>query len=108
MKAKLRVIDERAQVAVSVWRAVGRRLSRPSRLYIRLDQGKLRFTSALVAPHFPTRAPFLYHHATHANLIKMGGEYDELKRNAMILGAWIAAIRVAPYVAHLVQGAFSR
>ena len=33
---------------------------------------------------------------------------QELKRNAMILGAWIAAIRIAPYVCHAVQGALSK
>jgi len=32
----------------------------------------------------------------------------ELKHNAMILGAWIAAIRIAPYVCHAVQGALSK
>ena len=31
-----------------------------------------------------------------------------LKRNAAILGAWIAAIRIAPYVCHAVQGALSK
>jgi putative component of membrane protein insertase Oxa1/YidC/SpoIIIJ protein YidD len=28
---------------------------------------------------------------------------QELKRNAMILGAWLAAIRIAPYVCHALQ-----
>jgi hypothetical protein len=32
----------------------------------------------------------------------------ELKRNIVILGAWLAAIRVAPYVCDLVQGALAK
>ena len=33
---------------------------------------------------------------------------EELKRNAVILGAWLAAIRIAPYVCHAVQGILSK
>ena len=32
---------------------------------------------------------------------------EELKRNAMILGGWLAVIRLAPYVCDVVQGALS-
>lgn len=28
---------------------------------------------------------------------------QELKRNAMILGAWLAAVRIVPYVCHALQ-----
>ena len=28
---------------------------------------------------------------------------QELKRNALILGAWLAAVRIAPYVCHALQ-----
>lgn len=33
---------------------------------------------------------------------------EELKRNAMILGLWLGAIRLAPYVCHAFQGALSK
>jgi hypothetical protein len=32
---------------------------------------------------------------------------EEIKRNVMMLGAWLAAIRLAPYVCHVLQGALS-
>ena len=48
-------------------------------------------------------------HFTSPRIVTMADPaIRELKHNAMILGAWIAAICIAPYVCHAVQGALSK
>jgi hypothetical protein len=37
----------------------------------------------------------------------MDPAYKELRSNALVLGAWLGAIRLAPYIFHAIQGAFS-
>eukprot|EP00982_Pelagococcus_subviridis_P013561 31264-Pelagococcus_subviridis.AAC.7 len=61
-----------------------------------------RAPRSLGAPHTAPRIA-TSHARTHPNAMDA-----ELKRNIVILGAWLAAIRVAPYVCDLVQGALAK
>ena len=59
--------------------------------------------------HSDARGPRGTHPFTPPRIVTMADPaIQELKRNAMILGAWIATIRIAPYVCHAVQGALSK
>lgn len=52
------------------------------------------------------RTQHLRHAPVSRDKTNMDPAMEEFKRNAIVLGAWLAAIRLAPYVCHAVQGAF--